>query len=104
LPGGSREPLRAADEYFLYAVNTSGWSFFVGRASDVENRPSNGFQDGGTGTQPVEYRKLLDKPFADPFAALSYLKLAAKPGKHSVWTGQWYQFNGEEFRGVHVGL
>lgn len=104
LTNNASEPLRADDSYFLYAVNTSGWSFYVGRPSDVENKPSNGFADGGTSTQPVEYRKLLDKPFKDPFAAMSYLKLAATPGKHSVWTGQWYKFSGEEFRGVHVGL
>ena len=104
LANNGSEPLRATDEYFLYAINTSGWSFYVGRPSDVENKPANGFKDGGTGTQPVEYRKLLDKPFKDPFAAMSYLKLAAKPSKQSVWTGQWYQFSGEEFRGLHVGM
>lgn len=104
LPNNGSEPLRATDEYYLYAINTSGWSFYIGRPSDVENKPSNGFTDGGTGTQPVEYRKLLDKPFKDPFAAMSYLKMAATPGKQSVWTGQWYKFSGEEFRGLHVGM
>lgn len=104
LPNNGSEPLRASDEFFLYVVNTSGWSFYIGRPSDVENKPANGFQDGGTGTQPVEYRKLLDKPFKDPDAARSYLKLAATPGKHSYWTGQWYKFGSEEYRGLHVGM
>jgi hypothetical protein len=104
LPTGESEPLRATDEFYLYAINTSGWSFYIARPSDIENKPSNGFTDGGTSTQPMEYRKLLDKAFKDPDAARSYLKLAATPGKHSVWTGQWYKFSGEEFRGLHVGL
>ncbi len=91
------------DQYFIYAVNTSGWSF-IGRPSDVENRAANSFQDGGTGKTPIEFKKLVDKPFDNSTAAKDYLKERVTPGKQSVWTGKWLKFEGTDYRTLHVGL
>lgn len=105
LPAASNRPASSSDAYYIYAVNTSGWSFYIGRPSDVEGRPARGFQDGGTGEQPVEFKKLVDKKFSSASEAKAYLKARVRPGKQSVWTGTWQKFEGgEEYRTVHVGL
>lgn len=88
--------------YYIYAVNTSGWSFFIGQSKDVENRASKTFQDGGTGDQPVEFKKLVDKPFNSYAEARDYLKARVSGGKQSYWTGTWKKFEGGEYRTVHV--
>ena len=85
------------DKYYIYAINTSGWSFYVGRTADVEGRPANSFADGGTGNQPVEYKKLVSKDFDSSAEALEYLKARVSPGHQSVWTGTWLKFEGSEY-------
>lgn len=104
-PAAATRPASSSDGYYIYAVNTSGWSFYIGRPVDVEGRPARGFQDGGTGDQPVEFKKLVDKKFSSSSEAKAYLKARVTPGKQSVWTGTWQKFEGgEEYRTVHVGL
>ncbi|MFT3880560.1 MAG: hypothetical protein QM703_12965 [Gemmatales bacterium] len=105
LPAAATRPANANDPYFIYAVNTSGWSYYIGRSADVEGRPARQFQDGGMGDQPVEFKKLVDKKFTNAAEAKAYLKARVTPGKQSVWTGTWMKFEGgEEYRMVHVGL
>ncbi|HQR08841.1 MAG TPA: hypothetical protein PLN21_18615 [Gemmatales bacterium] len=99
------KPASSSDVYYIYAINTSGWSFYIGRPSDVEGRPGRQFQDGGTGEAPVEFKKLVDKKFNSASEAKAYLKARVTPGKQSVWTGTWMKFEGgEECRMVHVGF
>ena len=104
-PAASTGSESLSGSYYIYVVNTSGWSYFIGRPADVEGRPAKQFQDGGTGDTPVEFKKLVDKEFNSASDAKAYLKARVAPGKQSVWTGQWLKFNGgEEYRNVHVGL
>lgn len=98
------KPQVQGDKYYIYAVNTSGWSFYIGRSTDVEGRAAKSFQDGGTGSQPIEYKKLVSKEFVSSSEATEYLKARVSPGHHSVWTGTWLKFEGAEYRTVHVGL
>jgi hypothetical protein len=70
----------------------------------VEGRPARSFQDGGTGDQPIEYKKLVNQEFGNPSEAIAYLKARVSPGHQSVWTGTWLKFEGAEYRTVHVGL
>ena len=98
------KPRGPADKYYIYAVNTSGWSFYIGRQADVEGRQAHSFLDGGTGTQPIEFKKLVNQQFDSSTAASEYLRKNVSPGKHSVWTGHWLKFGGSEYRNVHVGL
>ncbi|BCM89255.1 hypothetical protein IAD21_01100 [Abditibacteriota bacterium] len=90
--------------YYIYAINTSGWSFYIGQPSQVEGRAAKEFTDGGTGDQPIEFEKLVTTPFNSADEAKEYLKARVTPGKESVWTGRWYQFNGKEYRTVHVSF
>ena len=92
------------DKYYIYAVNTSGWSLYVGRPSDVEGRPAGTLTDGGTGDTPVEYKKLVETAFDNSGAALAYIKAHISPGHESRWTGTWVKFEGAEYRTVHLGL
>lgn len=105
LPTHVTQHIGQRDVYYIYAVNTSGWSFYIGRPSDVEGRASGSFQDGGTGKQPVEFKKLVNQSFHNSSDAREYLKARVAPGKQSVWTGRWLKFEGgEEYRTLHVGL
>jgi hypothetical protein len=97
-------PIGQHDKYYIYAVNTSGWSLYVGRPSDVEGRPAGTLTDGGTGDTPVEYKKLVNTAFDNSNAALAYLKTHISPGHESRWTGTWVKFEGAEYRTVHLGL
>jgi hypothetical protein len=97
-------PIGQHDKYYIYAVNTSGWSLYVGRPSDVEGRPAGTLTDGGTGDTPVEYKKLVNTAFDNSDAALAYLKAHISPGHESRWTGTWVKFEGAEYRTVHLGL
>jgi hypothetical protein len=99
-PVGRPKP---GEKYYLFAVNTSGWSFYIGLPSEVENRAGRSITDGGTGDQPIAYKKLVEQPFNTPQEARDYLKTRVTPGKQSVWTGQWMKFGSEEYRTVHVG-
>ena len=65
-------------------------------------RPARSFPDGGTGDQPIESKKLVDKPFGSPSEAIEYLKAGVSPGHQSVWTGTWIKFGGQEYRILHV--
>lgn len=103
VPLHQSQPAAGGGAYFLYAVETSGWSFYIGRSADVEGRAAGSFPDGGHGKQPVAFKKLTSEPFATSGHAKAYLKSQVSPGKQSVWTGQWYKFKGEEYRSVHVG-
>ncbi len=104
-PTSTRVPERKGDAYYLYVVNTSGWSYYIGRPEDVEGKASKSFQDGGTGDQPIQFRRLVETKFNSSNEAREYLKSHVSPGKQSVWTGKWLKFNGgEEFRTVHVGI
>jgi nucleotide-binding universal stress UspA family protein len=95
-------PIGQHDKYYIYAVNTSGWSLYVGRPSDVEGRPAGTLTDGGTGDTPVEYKKLVETAFDNSDAALAYLKARISPGHESRWTGTWVKFEGAEYRTVHL--
>jgi hypothetical protein len=97
-------PIGQHDKYYIYAVNTSGWSLFVGRPSDVEGRPAGTLTDGGEGDTPVEYKKLVGTAFDNSDAALAYVKAHISPGHESRWTGTWVKFEGGEYRTVHLGL
>lgn len=88
--------------FYIYAVNTSGWSFYIGEEKDVKNKPSRSFTDGGTSDQPIEFKKLVEKPFNSYVEARDYLKTRVTPGKQSYWTGTWKKFDGGEYRTVHV--
>ncbi len=99
-PAGRPKP---GEKYYVFAVNTSGWSFYIGHPSEVENRAGRSITDGGTGDQPIAYKKLVEQPFDTAREARDYLKARVTPGKHSVWTGQWMKFGSEEYRTVHVG-
>jgi hypothetical protein len=98
-----KQPGQPGDKYYIYAVDTSGWSLYVGRPSDVEGRRSSSFADGGTGDQPIKFKKLVDTPFDSPEKAIEHIKAGMSTGHDSVWTGRWVKFGGEEYRTVHVG-
>jgi site-specific recombinase XerC len=104
VPTRGHPPIGQHDKYYIYAVNTSGWSLYVGRPSDVEGRPAGTLTDGGTGDTPVEYKKLVNTAFDNSDAALAYLKTHISPGHESRWTGTWVKFEGAEYRTVHLGL
>jgi hypothetical protein len=97
-------PIGQHDKYYIYAVNTSGWSLFVGRPSDVEGRPAGTLTDGGEGDTPVEYKKLVGTAFDNSDAALAYVKAHISAGHESRWSGTWVKFEGGEYRTVHLGL
>lgn len=96
-------PSKSNDMYYIYAVNTSGWSLYVGRTGDVEGRKASSFVDGGNGTALVEFKKVVAQPFETSDKAIAYLKANVSTGHHSRWTGTWVKLGGEEFRDVHVG-
>ena len=89
--------------YFIYAVNTSGWSLYIARPAEVEGRPSHSFTDGGTSDKPVECKKLVDQPFYTEADALAYLKPLVTSSFDSHWTGHHIKFQGQDYRDVHVG-
>ena len=102
--GGEQKP-NDSGEYYIYAVNTSGWSFYIGPPSEVVGRKGKSITDGGTSDTPIEYKKLVDKRFRSASEAEEYLKARVSPGKQSYWTGTWMKFEGgEEYRTLHVGL
>jgi hypothetical protein len=89
--------------YFIYAVNTSGWSLYIARPAEVEGRPSHSFTDGGTTANPVEWKKLVDQPFYTETEARDHLKPLVSPSFDSRWTGHHVKFQGQDYRDVHVG-
>jgi hypothetical protein len=97
-------PTARGDKYFIYAVQTSGLSFYVGRPKDVEGRPARSFADGGTSSDPVAFTKLVDTPFENSNAAIDYLKTRISGARHDYWKGKIVTFGGKEYRTVHVGL
>ena len=103
-PKVNRPPGSDDTKYYIYAVNTSGWSLYIGRPADVEGRPSRSFTDGGTGDAPIEFEVLVGTPFNSAEEAKEYLRTRVTPGKESVWTGRWVKFEGGEYRALHVGL
>ncbi len=96
------DPSQRGDVYYIWSVQTSGASLYIGRTNDVVGRKASSFPDGGTGDNPVDWKKLVETPFKTADEARAYLKANVSTGHHSVWTGQWVKFQGVEYRTVHV--
>jgi hypothetical protein len=91
------------NKFYVYAIDTSGWSLWVDRPDAVAKlQAGRGLTDSGLGPGIVISKKLSSKGFLVKEECIAYLKTRVTLGKYSRWTGQWVKFKGEEYRTVHL--